>query len=104
RPELSHLVDADELDRLKLGSLSSGKATLCVMPRARWPGKVWSARRFLDVIRRVSAFPIVLGTEKDEGSLELVRLLERDRIPHLAAWGNSASFRKTAALLSSSQL
>jgi 3-deoxy-D-manno-octulosonic-acid transferase len=104
RPELSHLVDAEELDRLRIGELSQGKATLCVMPGARWPGKQWSPRRFLDVIRRVSAYPIVLGTERDEASLWLAGALAHEKIPHFVAWGEHASFRRTAALLSTSQL
>jgi heptosyltransferase-2 len=80
RPDLTHLTSGAVLPDLT--SFTPPKAYYCVMPSSKWRGKCWPAPRFLEVIREVQdAVPVVLGGGSDEGSRELVELLEKERVP-----------------------
>jgi heptosyltransferase-2 len=79
RPDLTHLVSGGE----------AGSAPYyCVMPSSRWPGKCWSAAKYLQVIRETrGAVPVILGGARDEGSLELLELLKKENLPHRSGVG-----------------
>lgn len=58
------------------------------MPGSKWVGKCWPPSKYLEVCRSVqNRVPIVLGSDKDRESRELVALLEKEGLPHLSGVG-----------------
>lgn len=65
----------------------------CVMPASRWPGKQWPAENFADLAARLApefGTPVILGTDNDEASQDLVQVLSARGVPHfngVGRWG-----------------
>ena len=80
-PNLRHLASE------KTVTLSVPGPFYCVMPSSRWEGKQWKATYYLELIQKFQIFPVVLGTQSDRASLDLVRLLKEREIAHLSGVG-----------------
>lgn len=74
---------------------------LCIMPSSFWNSKKWPVHHYLEVIQGLPFFPIILGTQADTESYELVQLLSSKKIPHYSAVGKW-SLAETAKVLSKS--
>jgi ADP-heptose:LPS heptosyltransferase len=111
RPDLSHLLVSAE----KPGSSGevrgrpeflpeslSAKNYVCVMPSSRWKGKQWAAANYVSVFRHLHWTPVVLGTPKDECSVEVVAGLERAGIEHVSGIGRW-TLAETAQVLARSR-
>lgn len=97
-PDLRFLIQKvtfpDELQSLK-------KPYLCIMPSSQWDGKKWPVQRYVELIRMVSYFPVILGTTRDSESLELCQTLEKIGVSFFSGVGKW-SLSQTAAVLSQS--
>lgn len=82
RPELLHFpgIPSDFLQGV-------GASYFCVMPGAHWPGKRWPVDYYLRVLQETSLLPVILGGKSDRESLELIRRLETQGIPHFSGVG-----------------
>ena len=75
---------------------------ICVMPSSRWPGKNWPTLRYIEALRKLPYFPIVLGSKTDKRSLELCQGLANSKIPYFNAVGKW-SLAETAQVLKGSR-
>ncbi len=61
--------------------LKEGQRLYAVMPSSAWPGKCWSVANYAELARQLQMessgqwIPVVLGTPKDEASIELLEQL-----------------------------
>jgi ADP-heptose:LPS heptosyltransferase len=90
----SFVAGGDGSERPKLDYLKSVEnpvavtgAYLCVMPGSAWPGKRWPVRNYVQVLRAAGIPAVVLGSQGDAESAELVRHLEREALPFVSGVG-----------------
>jgi heptosyltransferase-2 len=92
-PNLRHLLGAAASARNSSAAVPSPRIAshdyYCVMPSSLWPAKSWPVRAFLELIRRLgpSVHPVILGTQADEQSRQLVHLLETQGVTHTSGVG-----------------
>ena len=67
---------------------SQGKVRVCVMPDSAWEGKCWPVEKFCNLFESLpEVCPVVLGTRRDQRSLQLLELLQLRGVEHEAALG-----------------
>jgi ADP-heptose:LPS heptosyltransferase len=73
---------------------------LAVMPSSTWKTKEWPIENWVKALKEGESlyFPVVLGTSKDQSSIELCRRLKTEQIPHLSLVGQ-LELNEVAALL-----
>ncbi len=96
KPRLMHLVHAD-FDP----GFDWKKPYFCVMASSAWKGKIWDSKKFLAVISKTKAKPVILGKFGDFASHQLQNLLRENGIDHVAGVGKW-SISETATILSKS--
>jgi ADP-heptose:LPS heptosyltransferase len=103
KPDLRHLLtyDAGDSDSFRrIISHLKEKSYICVMPGSKWAGKKWPVGFYAELLAKISDHvPVVMGTPKDQESIELVRLLEQRGIPVISAIGQW-SFKEVAKVIS----
>jgi heptosyltransferase-2 len=72
------------------------------MPGSLWDGKKWPIERFVEVARGAGLLSVVLGTDRDPESAELVRALENAGIRLLSGVGKW-SLSETATVLAGAE-
>lgn len=98
RPNFSHLQNSAEP---KLPD-----EFFCVMPSSNWKGKNWPVAKYLELLQSSRALPVILGTPKDEASLQLIDLLQKAKVAHLSGIGKwslpelGAVLKKSRGLIS----
>jgi ADP-heptose:LPS heptosyltransferase len=104
RPNLKHLLGPSEAlsQFLMSQGLDPQRGYLCVMPSSLWEGKKWPVKKFIEVLKHLPITPVILGTEKDLESLELIQELERAQIPHRSGVGKW-NLKQVAQVLAGSQ-
>ena len=85
RPDLKHLIEGC-LETSSESPLNNRKY-ICVMPGSNWPGKTWSAEKYLKVLRNVDLLPVIMGTQRDPESLRLVELCSKSGMDHYSGVG-----------------
>ncbi len=99
-PDLSHLLGESNAKE-ELGS----EDYYCVMPASKWAGKCWQVDNYFELIRSLSrkgnslGCPVVMGSNSDAPSVELVRRLKKEGIRHHSGVGRW-NLRETAQILS----
>lgn len=92
----AHALNGTGAERPNLRHLLSGPSPmpeieqrpyLCVMPSSLWLGKQWRPERYLKCIKGLPLVPVILGTRKDAGSMELIDLLQAARMPFVSGIG-----------------
>ncbi len=86
RPNLRHLCHVSPVSAQQL-SFDLNSRWVCVMPSSRWNGKKWPVSYYAQLIAKMGAYPVVLGSKKDAESFQLCEELERMRIPYFSAVG-----------------
>lgn len=84
RPDFSHL-----LQRAVLPAELVGRQYWVVMPGAAWPGKMWSAKAFAEVVAGLRILPVVVGLPSDQECHDLVALLKaagREHVDGVGKW------------------
>ena len=84
KTNLTHLLSHDVLARIKADLPAR---FYCVMPSANWIAKRWPPQSYFEVIRSLDAPVVVMGMASDQESVELVRLLEAQKIKHYSGIG-----------------
>lgn len=99
KTDLSHLVQANACQET-LSRLNIEKPFVAIMPSSNWEGKNWPVEKFCDSLPPQLRV-VVLGTQKDRPSQELVdRLLEK-KISVISAIGR-LTLKQAAQVLSQS--
>lgn len=93
QPDCRHLALAHSLPQGL-----EGKNYWALMPSAAWPSKTWGVLKYIDLIRQLGIFPVILGTDRDRASLRLAEELRERKIPHLSGVGHW-SLAQTARVL-----
>jgi len=96
RPDLSHLINTEIPD----SSLKEQKY-YCVMPGSKWPGKCWPIEYYVRLLTHIPALPVILGSDSDRESMELVKALAARNIKHQSYVGK-IDLKQTAAILAHS--
>jgi len=60
----------------------------CVMPSANWIAKRWKPASYCKLIQELDAPAVIMGVASDEESVELVRLLEENKVEHYSGIGS----------------
>lgn len=98
KPNLTHLISKP------FSKLDSSKKYFAVMPDSLWRGKRFPVSLFFDFICSVNShsenrlIPVILGSDADYASFELVEQLKNKNLPHLSFVGTS-SLRDVANVL-----
>ena len=88
-PNLMHLVSKGETQKVKkILAPFSDQVKVAVMPSSTWSTKNWGVQRFEALIEKLNIFPVILGTSKDQSSLELTSNLNHKNISHINAVGD----------------
>jgi ADP-heptose:LPS heptosyltransferase len=87
RPDLQHLLIRKDAELETPEGFPDKHSYLCVMPSSKWPGKNWSVDSYVDLLRKLKIFGVILGTEKDFQSVLLCQRLKNADIPHFSGVG-----------------
>lgn len=101
KPDFLWLTQNTEIPLDLLHARGFRRSFLCIMPSSHWDSKKWPVHKYVEVIEHLPFFPIILGTQADHDSYELVQLLSSKKIPHYSAVGKW-SLAETAKVLSAS--
>ncbi len=74
------------------------RSFVCLMPGSLWPGKRFSVARFAEIAEQLREVVVVLGTNRDAESVELVKLLEQRGVSFVSGVGKW-DLSQTAAVL-----
>ena len=99
RPDLRHLIQDVSLYPQDLAKYSK---YICVMPGSLWSGKKWPVLFYLQLLKKLPYIPVILGTSKDQESIDLVHQLKVEQIPHFSGVGQW-NLKITALVLSRSE-
>lgn len=101
RPNLNYLKLSEPLPLELKSHPQFNRGYLCVMPSSRWAGKNWSVSNYVEVLKKLSCFVVILGSKTDQASLELVSMLKKFNILHFSGVG-AWNLRQTACVLGGS--
>jgi len=101
RPNLKHLLQGGDLPPELHSLLQKKQKYFCVMPSSRWKGKKWPVDSYFQTLSQLADVPVILGTDYDQESKELVRKLEMSGVSHISGVGRW-SLKQTALILSHS--
>lgn len=86
RPNLQHLI-RNGLDGGHGPFEMLPESYICVMPSAQWAGKRWPVGHYVGLLKKLRRFPVVLGSNRDHASHELVQCLRSEDMPHFSGVG-----------------
>ena len=72
------------------------------MPSSRWDGKKWPVDKYFEALKKLSYFPVILGSKSDTESFLLSQKLKDAGIAHLSGVGKW-NLPQTAKILAHSQ-
>ncbi|MGZ3699909.1 MAG: glycosyltransferase family 9 protein [Bdellovibrionota bacterium] len=103
RPDMTHLLGLPgEVERV-LGEIGVKRGDyFCVMPDSNWSGKNWPIVRFVQALKELDVPIVVLGTDKDQRSHDLLGALELAGKNAISAVGR-LDLQGVARLLSASR-
>jgi heptosyltransferase-2 len=88
RPDLRHLLRGLKFsEELKSFQEKQHRPYICVMPSSRWDGKKWPVQSFVETLKELPYFPVILGTKSDLESIELCEKLSALGIPYFSGVG-----------------
>jgi ADP-heptose:LPS heptosyltransferase len=102
-PRLSYLLKNTEFPQDLRQVLPDDKTYLCVMPSSQWNSKNWPVGRYVEVLKKLPYFPVILGTQKDAASFELCKSLEEHQIAHFSGVGKW-NLNETAHVITSARV
>ena len=83
RPNLRNLLRSEK----RVSTELSNEKYICVMPSSNWRSKNWPVENFLNVLKKIPAFPVVLGSSKDLASGQLAAALDHSEMPYFNGVG-----------------
>jgi heptosyltransferase II len=72
------------------------------MPSSQWSSKNWPVDHYLETLKNISLYPVVLGTSKDQASHDLCEGLAKLGIKHFSGVG-VWNLRQTAQVIARSK-
>lgn len=103
-PDLRYLLNKNSsltTDHFRQFLEKIGKPYICVMPSSQWEGKNWSVEQYCELLKRLPYLPVILGTNKDQNSLNLCAELAKNKFTFYSGVG-IWNILETAAVLSES--